>query len=168
MSKHATKPAADSPVRETHATQACGVGDAAAGHRILVVDDNVDAAVMLATLLETKGYEVCIAHDGEEGLRAAEVFAPTFVLLDIGLPRMDGYEAARRLRDRYGARLSIVALTGYGTADARRKAIEAGFCDHLVKPVRVEVILSLLARSPVDGRLPAPTRASRTIRAIVP
>lgn len=137
-------------------------------HRVLVVDDNVDAAVMLATLLQAKGHEVCVAHDGEEGLRAAQAFAPTFVLLDIGLPRMDGYEVARQLRTLYGDAFPIVALTGYGTADDRRRAVDAGFCDHLVKPVRVEVILSLLAiaASAEENTDRSGPRNSRSIRAI--
>lgn len=108
----------------------------AARRRILVVDDNVDAAKMLAMLLEMWGHQVWVAHDGQEALEVAISYRPAMVLLDIGLPRMDGYELARRLRQQVGlSEATLVALTGYGHEEARRRSREAGFDHHLVKPI---------------------------------
>lgn len=117
-----------------------------AGHRLLVVDDNVDAAATLATLLRLQGHNVRIAYDGLTALEVAEKFAPALILLDLGMPGMDGYEVARRIRQMPrldGARL--VALTGWGQEDDRRRSAEAGFDRHLVKPLQPDVLASLLA-----------------------
>lgn len=104
--------------------------------RILVVDDNVDAAKMLAMLLEMWGHQVWVAHDGPAAIEVAMSYRPAVVLLDIGLPRMDGYELARRLRQQVGlSEAMLVALTGYGHEEARRRSQEAGFDHHLVKPI---------------------------------
>ena len=117
--------------------------------RVLVVDDNADAAEMLALFLRSEGHEVRSAHDGPAALRTAESFRPEVVVLDIGLPRMDGYEVARRLRERAGPRTPLlVALTGYGQEEDRRRAREAGFDAHLVKPADPEELQRLLARGP--------------------
>jgi CheY-like chemotaxis protein len=116
-----------------------------AAHRILIVDDNVDSADSLAILLKGAGHEVWTAHDGPAAIEAARARRPGVVLLDIGLPRLDGYEVARRLRresDLPGVRL--IAMTGYSQDADRRKAEEAGFDHHLVKPVDPEVIYYLL------------------------
>ncbi len=114
--------------------------------RILVADDNVDAANSLARLLtRLHGQEVRVAHDGPEALALAGSFLPEVALLDIGMPGMDGYEVARRLRanpDLQG--LLLVALTGWGQEDDRRRSEEAGFDRHLVKPVDPEVVRELL------------------------
>ncbi len=113
--------------------------------RVLVVDDLADSAESLARLLRRWGHEVHIAHDGPSALLAATRTAPEVVLLDIGLPGMDGYEVARRLRDdpaRHG--IVLVALTGYGQSSDRRHARAAGFDQHLVKPVDVALLRSLL------------------------
>ena len=105
-------------------------------HRVLLVDDNMDSTEPLSLLLQTKGHETRIASDGEDAINQADAFQPTLVLLDLGLPRMDGYEVARRLRERpYGKGLILVALTGWAGRDVRTKAAEAGFDYHLVKPV---------------------------------
>lgn len=113
------------------------------GRRVLIVDDNRDSADSLGTLLELGGHRVEVAYDGEAGLEAAERFAPEVVLLDIGLPRLDGYEVARRLRaERDG--LLIVAVTGYGQESARRKSAEAGFDHHLLKPVDLAALRELI------------------------
>ncbi len=118
--------------------------------RVLVVDDNVDAAEMLALFLRTEGHEVRTAHDGPAALHAAESFRPEVILLDIGLPRMDGYTVARRLREQPGLKTSLlVALTGYGQEEDRRRAHEAGFDAHLVKPADSDELQKLLACSPV-------------------
>jgi PAS domain S-box-containing protein len=114
--------------------------------RVLVVDDNVDSAESMALLLSIEGYETRMAHDGQAALRAAEEFAPDAILLDIGLPVMDGYEVARRLRERPEMPpLLLVALTGYGQERDRQLSREAGFDYHLVKPVEPEKLSSLLA-----------------------
>ncbi|WP_434382424.1 ATP-binding protein [Melittangium boletus] len=117
--------------------------------RILVVDDNVDAADTLAELLQTWDHTVWQAHDGHAALKAAEEHRPDVVLLDIGLPGMDGYEVARRLRaGPLGPGLTLVALTGYGQASDRSRALEAGFDKHFVKPVDIDGLENFLRRSP--------------------
>lgn len=105
--------------------------------RILVVDDNIDAAATLAQLLEMMGHEVSVAHDGIEGVELAQSVQPDLIFLDIGMPRMDGYEACRQIRKLGGevAAVTVVALTGWGQAEDKRKAMEAGFDQHLTKPV---------------------------------
>jgi CheY-like chemotaxis protein len=114
--------------------------------RVLVVDDNRDAAASLAMLLHTGGHEVRVAHDGPAALATAELFSPQAVILDIGMPGMNGYEVARRLRSQPGLpRLLLIAMTGYGQDEDRRRSREAGFDHHLVKPVDLEAIAELLA-----------------------
>ena len=103
---------------------------------ILVVDDNVDAASSLAMLLRMAGHEVSVAHEGGQALESVAGKAPDIILLDIGLPGMNGYEVARHLRARPdGQSVRIIALTGYGQEEDRRRSQEAGFDGHLVKPV---------------------------------
>jgi signal transduction histidine kinase/ActR/RegA family two-component response regulator len=123
------------------------------GARVLVVDDNRDGAETLAAVLEFMGATPRIAHDGEEALRAAREFAPQLVLLDIGLPGMDGYETARRLRELPGQRPRLVALTGYGSEQDKQRALEAGFDEHHVKPLAPDITQDLLAR--LDAMQPA-------------
>ena len=119
---------------------------AARPRRVLVVDDNVDAAQGLEELLARLGYVAAIAHDGPHALEVARAFRPEVAVLDIGLPVMDGYELARRLRATLGdARSRLIALTGYGQDADRIRAREAGFDEHLVKPVGIHVLASLLA-----------------------
>jgi signal transduction histidine kinase/DNA-binding response OmpR family regulator len=114
--------------------------------RILVVDDNVDAAKILARLLAMEGHEVAVAHDGTAALEIAHDHRPDVILLDIGLPGMDGYEVARRLRQNPAFDPTLlIALTGYGHAEDRQRALETGFDEHLVKPVSPEDLSSLLA-----------------------
>jgi signal transduction histidine kinase/ActR/RegA family two-component response regulator len=104
--------------------------------RILVVDDNTDAAESLALLLQLAGHDVRVAHDGVETLAVASEFEPEVVLLDLGMPKMDGYETARRLRNEsWGQRAMLVALTGWGQQRDRERTAEAGFDLHLVKPI---------------------------------
>jgi CheY-like chemotaxis protein/two-component sensor histidine kinase len=116
-----------------------------AGQRILVVDDNEDAADTLALLLEGDGAEVRVAYDGRAALAAAESFLPSSVLLDIAMPGMDGWEVARRLRqdERYTG-LRIIALTGWGQDSDRRQTRNRGFSHHLTKPVSLEDLHQLL------------------------
>ena len=115
--------------------------------RILVVDDNVDAAVTLGKLLtRIYGQDVRVAHDGPSALRGAEEFRPEVVLLDIGMPGMDGYEVARRLRARpESSGVLLVALTGWGQESDRQRSRQAGIDHHLVKPVEPEVLRQILA-----------------------
>jgi PAS domain S-box-containing protein len=114
--------------------------------RILVVDDNRDAADSLAELLRLTGHEVSLAHDGEQALQVAEGLRPDAILLDLGLPGMDGYEVARRMRASPAlARTRLIALTGYGQASDRRATADAGFEAHLVKPVDFAALEQLLA-----------------------
>ncbi|HEY4338958.1 MAG TPA: response regulator [Steroidobacteraceae bacterium] len=115
------------------------------GTKILVVDDNRDAADMLTMVLELAGHEVRTAYDGTDALRLAEVFLPRVMLLDIGMPLMDGYQAARQIRDRtWGKSMVLVALTGWGQEQDRRRTREAGFDHHLVKPVDPQAISELI------------------------
>jgi CheY-like chemotaxis protein len=114
-----------------------------------VVDDNVDSAESLGTLLRLKGHDVQIAHEGEAALAAARVYRPEVVLLDIGMPGLDGYEVARRLRKEDGCdQVLLIALTGYGQDDDRRRSREARFDDHLVKPIDLATLEALLRRGP--------------------
>lgn len=104
--------------------------------RVLVVDDNVDAAESLAALLRLFGHEVDVAFDGEQALTVAPEVKPDLVLLDLGMPRMDGHEVARRMRAApWGGRMRIIALSGFGDSADRARSLEAGCDDHLVKPV---------------------------------
>ena len=112
--------------------------------RILVVDDNRDAAESLSMLLELKGHVVRVAYDGQNALQLAEDFRPHIVLLDLGMPKMNGYEACRRIRDHaWGAQMTLIAVTGWGQEDDRRKSTAAGFDGHLVKPVDPETLEGL-------------------------
>lgn len=112
--------------------------------RILVVDDNVDAANSLALVLRTMGHEVFVAHDGRSALADLSRIRPDIALLDIAMPDMSGYEVARQVRARLGAAVRIVALTGFGLAEDRARAIEAGFDQHIVKPADTAFLKSLL------------------------
>jgi signal transduction histidine kinase len=113
--------------------------------RFLLVDDNVDAANTLAELLEMSGCSARAAYSGEEATRVGEGFAPDIVLLDLGMPVMDGFEAAKRLRTTaWGRRAKLVAVTGWGQPSDRKKTSDAGFDGHLVKPVDLDVVLQLV------------------------
>jgi PAS domain S-box-containing protein len=114
--------------------------------RVLVVDDNVDAAGAIGVLLELLGHEVTVAHDGPAALAAAAAAPPELVLLDIGLPGMDGYTLAARLRDAGHDRATLVALSGYGQDEHFRRSTEAGFDRHLVKPLDFDVLGEITAQ----------------------
>lgn len=114
-------------------------------YTILIVDDNAAAAQGLSQLLEHQGHRVMVAYSGEEALSAARASAPNVIVLDIGLPDIDGYEVARRLR-RNGASASLIALTGYGQIEDKRRASDAGFDHHLTKPVGIKEIEAALRR----------------------
>jgi signal transduction histidine kinase len=114
-----------------------------AGKRVLLVDDNEDAAHLLGEVARTRGHEVAIAHHPTVALELVQSFVPDIAVLDIGLPTMDGYELGKRIRARH-PNCRIVALTGYGQANDRQRSADAGFIAHLLKPVRVDVLLELL------------------------
>ena len=120
--------------------------------RILVADDNIDAADSLALMLRMMGNEVRTVHDGAQAVDEAEAFRPDLALLDIGMPRISGYDVARRIRaQRWGARMVLVALTGWGQDEDKRLAREAGFDHHYTKPVspaNLEKLLAELSSSP--------------------
>jgi CheY-like chemotaxis protein len=114
--------------------------------RVLIVEDNVDTANTLSMLLSMRGHLTSVAYSAEEALACAEDFAPDIVLLDIGLPRTNGYELAEQLRANSRlAGLRLIAVTGYGRASDRQRSASAGFDDHLVKPVDLATLESSLA-----------------------
>jgi len=113
--------------------------------RILVVDDNVDAAESLGTMLAYSGHDVRVAHGGVEALTAAREFAPNVMILDLGMPEMDGYEVAKAVRsDPRITATRLIALSGYGQPDDRRRTADVGFDEHLVKPVEHDVLNAAL------------------------
>jgi signal transduction histidine kinase/CheY-like chemotaxis protein len=140
------------PVLKTAATTGLRTSDPAAippARRILVVDDNPDAADSLAALLAIDGNETHTAHDGVEAVQAAERLRPDVVLLDIGLPKLNGLEACRRIREQpWGKDMMLVALTGLGQADDRVNSAAAGFDRHMVKPVDYAALMRLLSEKP--------------------
>ena len=116
----------------------------AAPIRVLIVEDNADSAEALMMLLRMLGNEVEVAADGAAGLQVAAATRPEVVLLDIGLPEMNGYEVARRIRlEPWGERMALVALTGWGQDEDKRRSQEAGFDHHLVKPVDPSLLVPL-------------------------
>ena len=118
-----------------------------ANARVLLVDDNQDAADTAAALLELSGYEVKVAYDPGLAMTILDQFSPQVAVLDIGLPGMSGYELAARVKaHRHGGSCYLVALTGYGTAADLSKAYEAGFAMHLVKPARPEALLEAIEK----------------------
>lgn len=124
-----------------------------ASRRILVVDDNLDGAHSLAALLALDGHDLLMSHDGLDAVAKAASFRPHVILLDIGLPKLDGFEACRRIREQpAGKDILIIAMTGWGQAEDRRKSSEAGFDSHCVKPVGHAVLVDLMSqgRAPLD------------------
>ena len=117
--------------------------------RILIADDNRDAAESLSVLLELSGHEVRVAHLGQTALSLAQTFRPDVALLDIGMPDLSGYEVARALRQEpWATDLQLIALTGWGQDDDRRSAMEAGFDHHLTKPIDPDQLGRLIAGAP--------------------
>jgi len=116
--------------------------------RILVVDDNRDGANSLALLLQAMGHDTRTAHDGLEAVEAATTFRPEVMLLDIGLPRLNGYEVARRIRAQpWGAHMVLIAQTGWGQEEDKQRTFEAGFNHQLTKPVTPVALEKLLAEA---------------------
>ena len=119
---------------------------------IVIADDNVDAAQSLAALLELEGYAVHIAHDGVQAFRIASEVKPVACFFDIGMPGMDGYELARRLKaTSAGAGMFLVATTGWGKPEDKRRSEEAGFDLHLTKPIDVASAARALADRPIGA-----------------
>jgi CheY-like chemotaxis protein len=116
--------------------------------RILVVDDNRDSAESMAMFLRMTGHEISTAHDGLDAVKEADAFLPDVILLDIGLPGLNGYEVAQRIRAMPGNRVILIALTGWGQEEDRRRSKEAGFDHHLTKPINFDHLNRLL----VDAR----------------
>ncbi len=144
-------PAPKNGERRTTAKEPDRLNRASSRHRVLVVDDNVNAAVSLGMLLKLAGQEVRVAYDGPAALRQAIDFRPQLVLLDIGMPGMDGYEVCRRIRRESSLhRATVVALTGWGQDEDRRRSHEAGFDHHIVKPVEPSSLHRLLDELPPD------------------
>lgn len=115
--------------------------------KILVVDDNQDAARMLSMMLKVLGNEVATAFDGIEAIERAAQFQPAVILMDLGMPRMNGYEAAKRIREAPGGSdILLVALTGWSQEEDKQRTEEAGFDHHLVKPVEPQALQSLLSQ----------------------
>ncbi|HYK25400.1 MAG TPA: response regulator [Steroidobacteraceae bacterium] len=143
----------ESPGEETRTVAAPGNAEHSSRRaRILVADDNHDAAQSLALMLSMDGHDVRTAGDGLEALREAEEFHPQLVVLDIGMPKLDGYETARRMRKRpWAAHTRLFALTGWGQDEDRERARRAGFDQHLVKPVDPEALSQLLNRTLSEG-----------------
>jgi DNA-binding response OmpR family regulator len=116
------------------------------GFRILVVDDNHDSALSLAMMLSIMGHETRTAHDGESAVETAETFLPEVILLDIGLPKLNGYEVAQRIREQaWGASMFLIAVTGWGQDEDRQRSSEVGLNVHMVKPVEPAALERLLA-----------------------
>jgi CheY-like chemotaxis protein/two-component sensor histidine kinase len=119
--------------------------------RVLIVEDNDDVRAMLRSALALAGHEILEAADGLVGIEQAAASRPDVALIDLGLPHLDGYETARRIRARVGAPMMLIALTGYGQAEDRERALAAGFDAHLTKPVSIEDLTAI-----IDGRIPRP------------
>ena len=116
------------------------------------MEDNVDAREMLQMLLSVEGHQVEIAEDGQQGLALIQSVQPHVALIDIGLPLMNGYELARTLRSGpLGQLPMLVALTGYGQPEDRQRGIDAGFDEHLIKPVDLDALCKLIAQTPVTA-----------------
>lgn len=152
VSTHPVQPAESAPPR--------AAPRGAAASRILVVDDLAPSAETLMTLLEMEGFEVRVAHEGQEALRIAREFQPHVVLLDIGLPGMNGFEVAHGLRSQPESRDALlIALTGYGEAESRTRSAQAGFDFHMVKPADVDLLLTMLS-DPQEARKAVGTAAA--------
>ena len=135
------------------------------GHRVLIVDDNADAADSMGVLLEMLGAEVRVVYSGETALETLDTFHPSAVLLDIGMAEMDGYEVARRIRERPDhQQVKLVAITGWGQAEDRRRSQDAGFDEHLTKPPDLERLKHVLLSQGPAGKAVAPRPKAHVTR----
>lgn len=113
---------------------------------MVIAEDGRDSAESLGMLLTMMGHEVRVAYDGQEAMTVAENFRPDVMILDVGMPKLNGYDAARRVRDRaWGRRVLLVAMTGWGRAEDRRRSEESGFDRHFIKPADIAALQELLA-----------------------
>jgi len=143
---------ADNPMAEVNSTTVAAVTPVPRRFRILVVDDNHDSALSLAMMLSIMGHETRTAHDGESAVATAESFLPEVVLLDIGLPKLNGYEVAQRIREQsWGASMFLIAVTGWGQEEDRQRSSEVGLNVHMVKPVEPAALEKLLAELPQNA-----------------
>jgi two-component system CheB/CheR fusion protein len=139
----------------------CGQSAAVRAKRIVIADDNLDTVESLKMLLEAEGHQVSAAHDGAGAMQLAQALQPDFVLLDIGMPRIDGYDVARQIRSQsWGRQMRLVAITGWGQPADRACALQAGFDYHLTKPVALEVLGDILGARGAYALLPV-RRASQ-------
>jgi DNA-binding response OmpR family regulator len=128
---------------------------ARAGIRVLVVDDNTDIAELLSEALQIEGFQTAVEHDAMAAIERWRSFAPHAAVLDVGLPELDGYELARKLRAEHGAVPTLIAATGYGQRKDRLRAADAGFDCHFVKPVSVRDLVKVLDQRVVNPAAPA-------------
>ena len=139
-------PVVAAPAAEDAQARPASIESAGAGRRILVVDDNRDAVESLAELLRMSGSEVDVAFDGQAAIERASTFLPEIVLLDIGMPIVDGYKAAKAIRrDAHGREMLLIAMTGWGQSEDKKRAMDAGFDAHIVKPVSIDSLLDLFS-----------------------
>ncbi len=142
-------PLVQSPARNVATEEIDPLAGSSSGRRILVADDNVDSAESLAKLLEMMGNDVSTVYDGLQAVEAAESLRPDVILLDIGMPKLNGLEAARHIREQsWGDGIVLVALTGWGQRDDRERSLAAGFDHHVVKPMEINTLMKLLAGLP--------------------
>jgi CheY-like chemotaxis protein len=142
-------PASGTPMVEPPVPGGADGSPAASRRRVLVADDNHDSALSLAMMLRLMGNDTATAHDGIQAIETAAAFRPDMILLDIGMPRLNGYDTARRIRgEAWGQGVVLVALTGWSQEEDRRLSQEAGFDLHLVKPVDPAILEKLLATLP--------------------
>jgi CheY-like chemotaxis protein/anti-sigma regulatory factor (Ser/Thr protein kinase) len=148
--------AATPPEPVPHAND--GAPHASANCRVLVVEDNAGALEMMSLLLRMQGHEIYAARDGLQALEAAQHHRPDVVLLDIGLPKLNGFEAARKIREQpWGRSMKLIALSGWAQDEDKRRAAEAGFDDYLVKPIEPAQLEQVIANScPAPTRVPLP------------
>jgi CheY-like chemotaxis protein len=137
---------ADNEMADANSLPAPSVKPAPHRFRILVVDDNHDSALSLAMMLSIMGHETRTAHDGESAVSTAESFLPDVILLDIGLPKLNGYEVASRIRENtWGQSMFLIAVTGWGQEEDRQRSSEVGLNVHMVKPVEPAALERLLS-----------------------
>ena len=145
---------ADNPMADVNTSTAATVTPTPRRFRILVVDDNHDSALSLAMMLSIMGHETRTAHDGESAVETAESFLPEVVLLDIGLPKLNGYEVAQRIREQaWGASMFLIAVTGWGQEEDRQRSADVGLNVHMVKPVEPAALEKLLNELPPNPTL---------------
>ena len=137
------------PVEDGSAAADISPSQSGQGYRVLIVDDNSDAAESLGLMLSLQGYDVRTAGDGEQAIAVAGEYRPDVVVLDLGLPRMSGLEVGRRIRqESWGRGMTLIACTGWGQPEDQQRSSEAGFNHHMVKPVDLDLLLTLLPTGP--------------------